>query len=258
MFSPDRMMVNYYLGAHDLGIYAVAYSIAERAVMAVFLALGIASYPLVVRALERNGRDAARRQAQQNIDVLMAIAIPAWGGFTVASGQIAAVLAGPAYGERVADLLPLAGFAVFVYSLRIHYFSHAQHLTNKTWTMLLASIPAALVNVAMNVVPLPILWADGSSVESPGRVSARAGDQHLAVSGQFPLPFPVWGTAKALLATLAMCGLIRMLKLPNNTLGLIETVVIGASFYGAVALAFDLGGLRSSWQLRRRSRLPAV
>jgi O-antigen/teichoic acid export membrane protein len=188
----------------------------------------------------------------------MAIAIPAWGGFTVASGHIATVLAGPAYTERVAELLPLAGVAVFVYSMRIHYFAHAQHLANKTWTLLIASGPAVVVNVVMNAVLLP-------SVGLMGAVWARLAAYLIALGinlwlcqRQMSMPFPVWGVAKASLGTLAMCWLLRVLTFPDNTIGLAGMMLVGTLFYGAIALVFDFGGLRSMWLFRRRLRPAAI
>jgi O-antigen/teichoic acid export membrane protein len=254
MFSADRMMVQFFLGPAELGIYAVGYSIAERSVTAVFMALGIASYPLVVRALERDGPAGARRQARQNIEVMMAIALPAWGGFTVASGHIAAVLVGPAFAAQVAELLPLSGLAVFIYSLRVHYFGHAQHLANRTWSLLLASAPAALVNIGLNALLLP-------SIGVMGAVWARLIAYVLALGinlwlchRQFPLPFPARGIAKASLATVAMCGMLHMLELPQNAVGLAAFILIGGVFYALLAIAFDIGGLRSMWLVRRGLR----
>ena len=258
MNSTDRMMVQFLLGAHELGIYAVAYSIAERAVTAVFMARGGASYPLLLGPVAGGAPAAPTRQARQNVEILAAIAIPAWGGFTVASGHIATVLAGPAYAGRVGELLPLLGVAVFAYSIRIHYFSHAQHLTNKTWTLLVASGPAVLINIAINAVLLP-------SIGLMGAVWARLVAYLAALSislwlcqRQLPLPIPGWGVVKASLATLAMCGLLRMLAFPNNTLGLISMILVGGLFYGVVAVVFDIGGLRSMWLLRRRLRPAAT
>jgi O-antigen/teichoic acid export membrane protein len=257
MNSADRMMVQYFLGPYELGIYAIGYSIAERAVTAVFLALGTASYPLLLRALERGGPDGARRQARQNIEILMAIALPAWGGFTVASGQIATVLAGPAYSTAVATLLPMTGVAVFIYALRIHYFSHAQHLTNRTWALLAASVPAVLVNIAMNAVLLPTVGLMGAVWARLASYLVALGISAWLCRRQFPLPFPAWSVAKASLATLAMCGLLHMLRLPANTPGLIGTILVGALFYGLLAIVFDIGGLRTMWVVRRGLR-PAV
>jgi O-antigen/teichoic acid export membrane protein len=258
MNSTDRMMVQFVLGAHDLGIYAVAYAITDRAVTAVFMALGVASYPMLVRAFERGGLDAARRQARQNVEILVALALPAWGGFTIASSHIATVLAGPAYAERVGELLPLLGVAVFVFSIRIHYFSHAQHLTNKTWTLLLASGPAVLINIAMNAVLLPSIGLMGAVWARLVAYLVALGISLWLCQRQLPLPIPGWAVAKASLATLAMCGLLRVLTFPNNTLGLIGMILVGALFYGVVAVLFDIGGLRSMWLLRRQLRPAAT
>jgi O-antigen/teichoic acid export membrane protein len=252
--SADRVMVQYYLGAYQLGIYAIGYSIAERAVMAVFLALGVASYPLLVRALERSGPNGARRQARQNIEILLAIALPAWGGFTVASGQIATVLAGPAYSAAVAGLLPLSGTAVFICALRTHYFSHAQLLTNKTWTLLIASAPAIPVNIGLNALLLPTVGLMGAVWARLAAYVVALGISLWLCQRQFPLPFPLWGFAKASLATLAMSGLLHTLTFANNALGLIETILIGGVFYGLLAMIFDIGGLRSLWLVHRRLR----
>lgn len=254
MSSCDRVMVQFFLGPHELGIYAVAYSIAERSVSAVFMALGIASYPLVVRAMERGGAEAAIKQARQNVELLIAIALPAWGGFTVASGRIATVLAGPAYASRVSELLPLAGVAVFMYSIRVHYYSHAQHLTNKTWSLLTASCPAVLINVVMNLVLLPQIGISGAIWARLTSYVVALGISLWLCRRQLPLPFPVWGAARALVATLAMCGVLTTLDFANNTLGLIEMIVVGALFYGTVALVFDFAGLRSMLLARRGLR----
>ncbi|HTI84956.1 MAG TPA: oligosaccharide flippase family protein [Acetobacteraceae bacterium] len=254
MSSCDRLMVQFFLGSHELGIYAVAYSIAERSVSAVFMALGIASYPLVVRAMERGGVEAAIKQARQNVEVLIAIALPAWGGFTVASGHIATVLAGPAYASRVSGLLPLAGVAVFMYSIRVHYYSHAQHLTNKTWSLLAASCPAVLINVVMNLVLLPQVGIIGAIWARLASYVVALGISLWLCRRQLPLPFPVWGATRALVATLAMCGVLTALDFANNTLGLVEMIVVGALFYGTIALVFDFAGLRSMLLTRRSLR----
>ncbi len=186
--------------------------------------------------------------------MLMAIGIPAWGGFTIASGHIAAVLAGPAYAAQVAELLPLAGVGVFFCSLRIHYFSYAQQLTSRTWTLVVASAPAAVINVVANFVLLPTMGLKGAIwARLAGYVVALAASVWLG-QRQLRLPFPFWGATKASLGTLAMCALLHVLAFPTNTLGLIGMIVVGAAFYGAVALAFDIGGLRSMLLLRRRLR----
>jgi O-antigen/teichoic acid export membrane protein len=243
--SADRLLVQIYLGANELGIYAVSYSIADRSVVSVFLALAIASYPLVVRAYERDGAGAARRQALENGELLMAIGLPALGGFCVASGHIAAVLIGPAFAGRAAELMPLIGVAVFLASLRAHYFSHVQHLTNRTWRLLIALGPAAVLNLVLNVVLLPRVGLMGGVWASVIAYLVCLAISAWQAKREFAWPFPVWQTAKALAATLVMCLALRFMHIPENTFGLILMIAAGGVIYGTLVFVFDIAHMRT-------------
>jgi O-antigen/teichoic acid export membrane protein len=242
--SADRLMIQYYLGADLLGIYAVGYGVADRAVGAVFLALAVGSYPLVVRAFERDGRHAAQLQARQNIELMMAAVLPALGGFTIASGHIAAVLVGPAYAQGAAELMPLSGIAVFMYGLRSYYFAHAPHLANNTWALLGASVPAAVINLGLNTALLP-------SIGLMGAVWARliAYTVALAISivqarRIFPLPFPGLEAAKAAVATIAMCSVLFELHFSKTFVGLAGMILTGGLLYGTLAFCLNIVGIR--------------
>ncbi|MBN8874205.1 MAG: lipopolysaccharide biosynthesis protein [Rhodospirillales bacterium] len=242
--SADRLLVQYFLGAEDLGIYAVSYSIAERAVTAVFLALSIASYPLVVRAFERDGAKAARRQASDNAELLMTIAVPALGGFCVAAGHIAPVLVGPAFAARAAQLMPPIAIAVFLSALRAHYFSHVQHLTNRTWRLLIALAPAAVLNIALNVVLLPRIGLMGGVWASVVAYAVGLVISIVQAKREFGWPFPYRETAKAAAATLVMCVAILLMHFPPGPVGLGLLIACGALIYGVLVLALDIGRTR--------------
>jgi O-antigen/teichoic acid export membrane protein len=243
--SADRLLVQIYLGADALGIYAVSYSIAERAVTCVFLALGIASYPLVVRAFEREGAHAARMQAVESAEMLMTIAVPALGGFCVVSNHVAAVLVGPAFSGRAAQLMPLIAFAVFLSALRAHYFSHVQHLTNRTWRLLIALAPAAILNLALNIVLLPRMGLMGGVWASVIAYALGLAISIWQARGEFGLPFPIRQTAKAVAATLVMCVALKLYAFPPGTGGLLMMIVVGGLLYGAQVAILDIGRIRS-------------
>jgi O-antigen/teichoic acid export membrane protein len=243
--SADRLLVQIYLGADALGIYAVSYSIAERAVTSVFLALGIASYPLVVRAFERDGARAARRQALENAELLMTIAIPALGGFCVVSNHVAAVLVGSAFSDRAATLMPPIAVAVFLSALRAHYFSHVQHLTNRTWRLLIALVPAAVLNLALNIILLPRVGLMGGVWASVIAYAVGLGISMWQARLEFVLPFPVRQTAKAAAATLVMCVAMRLLNFPNSGPGLMLMITVGGTIYATLVGILDIGRVRS-------------
>lgn len=257
--SADRLLVQIYLGAEQLGIYAVSYSIAERAVTAVFMALGIASYPLVVRAFERDGARAARKQALENGELLVAISIPAMGGFCIASGHIAAVLVGPAFAARAAALMPPIAAAVFLSAMRAHYFSHVQHLTNQTWRLLIALGPAAVLNMALNVVLLPRIGLMGGVWASVVAYIVALCISVWQAHAEFGWPFPVWQAAKASVATAVMCATLYLMRFPTNLIGLVLMILAGGLIYGVLLIAFDIGHVRRKMMpLMTRTTVRAV
>jgi peptidoglycan biosynthesis protein MviN/MurJ (putative lipid II flippase) len=110
------------------------------------------------------------------------------------------------------------------------------------------------VNVGLNIVLLPTMGLKGAIwARLVGYVVALVISIWLG-QRQLRLPFPGWSVAKVSLATLAMCVLLHMLAFRTNTLGLVGMILVGALFYGVIALAFDLGGLRNMWYLRRSLR----
>lgn len=242
--SADRLLVQIYLGAEQLGLYAVSYSIAERAVTAVFMALGIASYPLVVRAFERDGARAARQQALENGELLVAVSFPALGGFCIASGHIAIVLVGPAFAQKAAALMPPIAVAVFLSALRAHYFSHVQHLTNQTWRLLIALAPAAALNMVLNVVLLPRIGLMGGVWASVIAYIVALAISVWQARVELGWPFPVWQATKAAAATAVMCAALYLMRFPTNLIGLVLMISAGGLTYAVLLIAFDIGHVR--------------
>ncbi|MGE0226081.1 MAG: lipopolysaccharide biosynthesis protein [Acetobacteraceae bacterium] len=254
--SADRLLVELYLGTGSVGIYAVSYSLAERAVSAAFLAVGLAAYPMIMDAQAQGGAPAVRRRVRECAEILLIIALPAWGGFTIASGHIAAVLVGPAYAATAAQLMPLAGLAIFLYALRVHYFNYALHLVSRTHLGLLSSVPAAAIALLLNVILLPrigligAVWASVISYAVALAISIAQAMRH------YPLPFPLAVAGKAAAATVIMCLGLRMLPFPASATGLVAMIATGALIYGALVMVLDIAGSRTRITGLLASRLP--
>jgi len=256
----DRVLISAFLNDQAVGIYSVSASLAERAISAPFLALGLAAYPLLVRMHEREGKEGARRQALSNVTLLLALAIPACGGFIVASGHLSGVLIGAAYAKEASEIMPFLAVAMFLFCIRAHYFAHSMHLAQRTLLCLIPSIPAALLNVLLNIVLLPHL---GVVAAVWAKCIAYAVALAIAIAQTrifFPLPFPTREAAKIVGATAVMCGLLAAVPFPPGTLGLAGMILSGAIVYGVLALLLNIAGSRDQGLRllgRLRSRLPA-
>ncbi|MGE4048195.1 MAG: polysaccharide biosynthesis C-terminal domain-containing protein, partial [Acetobacteraceae bacterium] len=204
------------------------------------------------RAFEREGPEAARSQALSNAEILVAVALPAWGGFTVAAQHIAVVIVGPDYSAKAAQLMPLIGFAILLHAMRAHYFAHALHLTGNTVGLLLGALPAALVNVALNLWLMPSFGLVGAAWASIIAYSLALLVSVWQARRQFAMPFPLRETCKAAGATGMMCLVLHALHFPTTAAGLLGLIATGGAAYLAMVAAFDIGGLRSKAMILRR------
>ncbi len=258
--SSDRFLVNHFLGPNAVGIYAVGYSLAERAVGAAFMALSIAGYPMMIRANEREGRAGAWKQGLANAKVLATLATPALGGFVVAAPRIAAVMVGPAYAVQAGAIMPAIGLGIFLFGLRAYYYANALDLANKTKLSLFASVPGAVLNLSLNFLLLPrigLMGAVWSTVAAYGLELAISVVQSRRI---YPLPFPARDAVKSVVATLLMCAILWWVPFRANALGLVCQVGVGIATYGALALLLDMAQVRQTAALflaRRWRRRPA-
>lgn len=243
--ASDRMLVEYFLGSHAVGIYAVAYGIADRAISSVFLAVSLAAFPLAIRALEQEGAEAARRQMHANGEMLLAVAVPSCAGLVAVADPLAGVMIGADYCGQAAEILPWIAVASLMAGLQVHYFDHAFHLGRRTGMFLLTVGPAAALNVALNLLLLPRLGLIGA-------VYATVASYLLAVAASawlgrrvFPFPFPFRPLLRVVAATAAMVAVLTGGSFPAGPLGLAAMIGAGIASYGLAALLLDVAGLRA-------------
>lgn len=256
--SADRWLIEYFLGAGAVGIYAVAYNVADRAVSAVFVALAVASYPLVMQTFERNGRQAARAQALRYAELLAALSLPAIGGFIVVSQRLATIFTGPAFAAEAGALMPLIGLAIFLQGIRTHYVAQSLHLARRTWLILVSSVPAALANLLANVVLLPRMGLMGAVWATVIAYALGLAINVVLMAAVFPLPIPARESMKALAGTLIMCAVLKAVPFPASALGLMAMILAGSVCYAAAAFGFDLVGVRTRAVAMLAGRRPAL
>lgn len=242
--SSDRLLIEHFLGAGAVGVYAVSYSLANRAISAVFMVLTMSAYPMLIRRNEREGAAGARTQAADNIRLLLTFGLPALGGFIVLSPGIARVLVGASYVPEAIRLMPPLAIGLFFFNLRMHYFAHALQLAHRTAQSLTAAIPAAVLNLAFNAVLLPRMGIMAAAWANLAAYGLGLAISILQANRVFPMPFPVRTAASALAATAAMCAVLWLMPFPGGSVGLVCRIVAGLVVYGVLALALDIGDAR--------------
>lgn len=253
----DRFLVGGLAGAGTLGIYAVAYSLVERPTTLLCTSVTTATFPLAVRALERDGIEAGGVQAGRNGAALLALAVPACIGLALTAKHIAAVMVGTEYRAGTAALIPIMAFTALARGIATHFVDHAFHLARRPDVMLRIYAPAAALNIAADAVAIPLFGVFAAAWAALACQVGVLAAGWMVGRRYFPLFLPQREVASVLAATAAMAAVLLAVQVPETLAGLATLVGAGGLAYGAALLA--LQGRRAlrlaRWRPRAKVRL---
>ena len=147
--SSDRIMIGNMLGATDAGIYSIAYTTGMLMTI-LTTSLNSTVAPWLYRKLEEHSYDRIRKVS---IALLGGIAVIILGVNALAP-DIVAILAPATYSEAM-GLVPIISasvFFIFLYS----YCANIEFYFEKTKLAAVASVVAALLNIGLNLIFIPV------------------------------------------------------------------------------------------------------
>jgi O-antigen/teichoic acid export membrane protein len=243
--SSDRFLIGWLLSDDAVGRYAVGYDLASASVELLFTIVNLAGYPLVVRALEEHGTEAARRQLTFNLIGLLAVGLPATIGFAVLARPLAGVLLGQQFRADAVMLIPWIAVASLLACIKAFYLDLAFQLGRSTIGQIWITMAAAAANILLNFWWIPIVGLAGAAYAT---VAAYA--LALLLSGifgrrVFALPCPIVDSLKVILAAAGMGAIVWQLTGFAGAAALIAQVLCGALVYGILIWLFNPAEVRS-------------
>jgi O-antigen/teichoic acid export membrane protein/CelD/BcsL family acetyltransferase involved in cellulose biosynthesis len=246
----DRFLIEYFLGPDQVGIYSAGYAFPDRIGQNLFMAVATASFPLLIRRYEQEGKEAAQDQTYTNGVALLALSIPACVGMVLVNRQIAAVLIGEDFRAGAIMIMPWIAVATVLNGIAAHYFDHAFHLAKKTRLFFYTLGPAAILNFLGNLYAIPRFGIIGAAWTTLAAYALYLVLSILIGRQVFRVKFPFNPAFQIAISTTIMSLVLLSHHFPEDWVGLIEMIVIGAAVYGLGLYTFDIRGLRNS--LRRR------
>jgi len=241
--TSNRFLLQYFLGTEALGLYAVGYDLANQTLTMLFMVVNLATYPLVVRALEQGGEDSARGQLRQYSIVLVALMLPASAGLALIAQPLSAVLLGEAFHQVAGQLMPWIALSAFLRGVKAYYFDLAFQLSLRTDLQIWAMAAAAVVNIALNLWWIPTHGLLGAVYAT---VAAYALALVISVGlgcKSFSMPFPASELSRIALATLCM-AIVLWLVPGGGWIRLGTMAVLGAAAYTMAVWLMDVGHVR--------------
>lgn len=147
--ASDRILIGYYVGAAAVGIYGVLYSLSSVSLV-FWSAINSALVPFIFERLKDGEGEKVRSIATPLLVAYAAVSIL----LMLLAPEIVQLLATESYGEAV-YLVPPIATGIFFTSL-YNLYSNLILYKERTAYVMLATVVAAVFNVAANVILLPI------------------------------------------------------------------------------------------------------
>lgn len=247
--NSDRFMIAWLLGDAAVGRYALSYDLASASVGVLFMVVNLAAYPLVIRAHERGGQEAAQRQLRQSLTALVGVGLPATVGLIMVAPSAADVLLGERFREDAAHLMRWVAIGTLLHQMRAFYLDTAFHLARATQMQMWVSASAAVLNVALNLWWIPAFGILGAAYATVVTYAFAAVASGILGRRVFPLPAPDADIAKIGLATAAMAATLWLIGDGQGPIHLVVQIGLGGAAYLSCIWLSNVAGARTHFPI---------
>lgn len=240
----DRFFIAWLMDESAVGVYAVAYALADRTLTILFNWVGMAAVPLAFSALARGGEEAARHVMADTARNLILLALPCAAGLAAVAVPLAAVLVGADFRAATAHIVPWIALAGLLNGAMVHYAAHAYLITQRTQALLATTLLAATTNVALNLLLIPRWGLDGAIAATIVAYAVGLAARLLQMRRRFPIPLALPDLLKGGVACALMGAVLGAISWPPTPAGLLAAIGSGVTCYAVAALALNVSGAR--------------
>jgi O-antigen/teichoic acid export membrane protein len=159
--SGDRLLIQNYLGAEQLGYYSAAYNLSSYAQISLMVPINLAIIPIYMKLWVNKGKEETQIFLSKSLDMFLFVAVGMCCVVTLISRDLVIFLASKKF-ESSYRLLPILIVGLFIYSVHI-FLTAGLLIYKKTFLMARQVIYATLLNIGLNVILLPRIGLTGAA-----------------------------------------------------------------------------------------------
>ena len=230
--ASDRYIVNYFRGVSAAGVYNAADGIGGYASFAI-MPMGIVLYPVISKTYDEGNRDECRKYFQYSFKYLMMLTIPAAMGLSILAKPLLRILTTSAFlsGSSVLALATLGALVSSVFQIGIYVI----HLVGKTQITLRLLAIAAVVNVVMNIILVPLMGIEGAALASVTAYAVLGGLTLIITRRYLKFDLNLSFLVKSVLSSGFMALCIWLIN-PQSILMVFISIIAGIIIYFGVLI----------------------
>ena len=244
--SADRALIQLYLGAQAVAVYAAAYSLARQPLDMISNSLNIVTFSEIVQAHDTARSDRAKALIGRQIAVVAGACIPAFAGLSLLAAPIVRLLLDHRYWSSVPALVPAIALGALAYNIRNVAIDQVYYLRERTRLQTLTFLPSLIVLPVSAMLLIPVMGAIGAAYAVALGNLAGLAISALVADRVVPLRPRLADIRAMAFATLAMSVVVSMIGRFGGSAGWTVPVAVGAGalVYAGSALLLNFLGLR--------------
>lgn len=243
--NSDRIILAWLIDEGAAGLYSASYDFVWQVTTLLFVAINLAAYPLVVKAYEQSEQSVAVRQISQNGSLFLLLAVPVTVGFGLLAPQFAEVFLGAEFRQAASELIPWVAVSAFFSGFRAYHFDLAFQLKRKTYLQVWGLGIAALLNIALNLLLVPLWGIEGAIFSTFLAFVLSLGVSIFLGRRLLKIPLSFADLLKTVFSSCVMAVAIVFLEAEAGSMALLGQILFGALVYALMVFLLDFMGLRS-------------
>ncbi len=252
--TSDRVLLGWLQGAEAIGLYAAGYDLSQQALVTLMMTVNLAAYPLVVRALEHQGVEAARAQMIQYMTFLLTAALPGIIVLVVLAPSVSNVILGAAFRVSALSIIPWIALATLLAGIKTYYADLAFQLGKSTLGQVWVMVIAAVVNLGLNLWWIPQWGLHGATYATVVAYATALGLSWGWGRRIWPLPMPGNVMLRLAIVGAGLIGVLWPLRNWTSGLALSGQLVVCLAVYAGLFWLVDVAHCRDA--IRQFMRRP--
>jgi O-antigen/teichoic acid export membrane protein len=158
----NRYVLQFLRGEFDVGIFSVAYALANRPIFLIASGLQLAVFPVMIKFWEEKGQDTAVRFIRKSLVLFLILVVPIFLVLLLFGKPLLGILSPAKYNEGYV-CIPWVAAGVFLKHLAA-YFNRGFELRKKVVFFTLVGVGTLVLNVAFNFLLIPSYGYLGAAV----------------------------------------------------------------------------------------------
>ena len=241
----DRILLTWFIGFDAAGQYAVAFSIPFQLITMLAGVVNMAFYPLILKELEEQGCEAINLSLTKYLTVLWGVLLPTGLGLLSVSQDILPFLIGKEYIQISLSLLP---WIICLVTLNVLYLFHtalAYQLAKKTHETVKIVGVAAVVNILLNIILIPLLQIKGVIIASLIAYLICVIYGYWQGAKLFKLPKNYYDLIKISIAAFFMWLFLKLIPIEQGVFAGFIRIFLGLFLYGGFVWVFNILDIRA-------------